>query len=757
MENIKFKIFCLFIVILVIAGNVLVYGQAGLAAVWANDGSDKVTRDELRASLNPDSMLNRVWDGEKIYLFGARNEVVAFNLILEAPLKTADNITVSFDTLTGPEGIIIGSILASQEDVFNWVNRDIELFYVRYLQIKGLSTDLFFGNYDERHIPKKFQRPWTGNGYGSGTWEDRPDHDKFYPDIAIPLELISGFNITAGENQSIWVDIYIPKTSPSGTYQGIITIQENGSTTNEISVNLEVRDFILPDLPNAKTMIFYSFENINNCYLGILYPDFGSEAYTQSLALADKHFQIAHRHKMSLIDGSVETEQMDEAWTARLTGDLFTPAEGYEGIGVGVGNNVYSIGTYGSWSWQGGGQSAMWTHTNAWVNWFDTQNLGTPTDYFVYLIDESDDYPQIEKWAEWMDNNPGPGQRLMSMATIALPTAVVNTPSLDIPTSGLQVGITDVWQYAADNYVADSEKFFYFYNGTRPASGTFAIEDNGVALRVSAWAQYKKKIDRWFYWESTYYNNFQGNTGQTNIFQRAQTFGNFDRVDAALGETGWNYLNGDGVLFYPGTDTRYPNDSYGIAGPFVSLRMKYWRRGIQDVDYLTLAAEINQTRTAEIVNQMISKVLWEYGVEDQGDPTWVLTDISWSIDPDVWEEARAELADIIAPQTGVNNIDEINPDNFILYHNYPNPFNSETFIDYKITLIGQDLTRVKLLIFNVNGQMIRTLVDEEKPSGKFQVGWDGKNKFGERAASGIYLYKITAGNFSVSKKMVVLK
>jgi hypothetical protein len=100
-------------------------------------------------------------------------------------------------------------------------------------------------------------------------------------------------------------------------------------------------------------------------------------------------------------------------------------------------------------------------------------------------------------------------------------------------------------------------------------------------------------------------------------------------------------------LFYPGTDTRYPADSYGVAGPLASLRLKHWRRGIQDVDYLALAGTINPTRTAHIVNTTIPKVLWEYGVGDPNDPTWVRTDISWSINPDAWEAARAELADII--------------------------------------------------------------------------------------------------------------
>jgi len=135
--------------------------------------------------------------------------------------------------------------------------------------------------------------------------------------------------------------------------------------------------------------------------------------------------------------------------------------------------------------------------------------------------------------------------------------------------------------------------------------------------------------------------------GQTNVFQTAHTFGSFDEVDGVLGETGWNHLNGDGVLMYPGTDTRYPEDSYGVMGPFASLRLKHWRRGIQDVDYLRLAEAISPTRTAEIVDETVPTVLWEYGVSDPEDPTWVLTDISWSTDPDDWEAARAELADII--------------------------------------------------------------------------------------------------------------
>jgi hypothetical protein len=65
------------------------------------------------------------------------------------------------------------------------------------------------------------------------------------------------------------------------------------------------------------------------------------------------------------------------------------------------------------------------------------------------------------------------------------------------------------------------------------------------------------------------------------------------------------------------------------------------------VDYLNLAAAIDPSRVDEIVQAMVPKVMWEYGVADPEDPTWVLTDISWSTDPDDWEAARAELAAII--------------------------------------------------------------------------------------------------------------
>ena len=623
--------------------------------IWANSGEDKVTRDELRGATDSSAVINNTWDGSKITLFGAKNEVVAFNLILESPASAASNVTVTFDTLSGPGGASITSTPATGNGVFNWVNRNIELFYVRYLEIKGVSTDLFFAgfNYDERHIPERFRRPWTGEGEGTGSWTDRPDHNKFYPDIAVPLELVNQFNIAANQNQSIWVDIYIPKTVSAGLFTGTIVISENGTQVAAIPVELTIKNFSLPDLPTARTMLVYSHENINQRYLGNSYVEEDSTEYTQSLALIDTHFKVAHRHRISLINNWVDVDRVGLEWNSRLTGSLFTSQNGYDGPGVGIGNNIYSIGTYSSWPWYDGTKADMWTNTNAWVDWFDAQTFTTPTEYFLYLIDESTDYAQTEKWAQWINSNPGSGSRLMSFATIDLTNAVTNTPSLDIPAAWVQMAISEQYQSAADNIKADPNKRLYLYNGGRPGTGSFATEDEGVSPRVIAWTQYKLKVDRWFYWESTYYNNYQGEMGETNVFRQAQTYGSFERVDQSLGETGWDYLNGDGVLFYPGTDTQYPGDSYGVNGPFASLRLKHWRRGLQDFEYLTMAAAINSTQTGQIVNQMIPKVAWEVSVSSIEDPTWVETDISWSVDPDDWEKARKDLADIISQNPSI--------------------------------------------------------------------------------------------------------
>ena len=633
--------------------------DAQITAIWANDGGDKVTQTDLRASIGQ-SVTNRTWNGTSVRLFGARNEVVSFNLVLEAQNRPASDVTVELQSLSGPTGSIWAT-QASGDGVFDWTTRPIELFLVRYLEIEGLSSDLHYDTYDERHIPERFRRPWTGAGDprpGTG-WGDRPDSGQAYPDIAVPLELVGTFDIEAATNQSIWIDVYIPRSKLPGLYSGTVIVRQGGSVTHEIPVALKVLDFTLPERSSAANMLYLGHEDVAKRYTGVEYPPCGSEAESTVRLVRDRHFQLAHRHRIELIDSDQgqcdwELDQPRPEWTPRIDGSLFTAANGYDGPGYANGNRVYSVGTYGSWSWQGEGRESMWRHTDGWVSWLETNGVD---DYFLYLTDEPDtedasQMAEIGQWTEWIESNPGPGRGMLSLVTTSAPDAVSRLPSLDIPASWFTVGRSSEWQPAVDGLLANGQKRSFFYNGNRPATGSFATEDDGVALRVLAWTQHKMDIDRWFYWESTYYNNFQGNTGETNVFRQAMTFGDNDGGDPLFGERGWNYGNGDGVLFYPGTDLFFPQDSYGALGPFASLRLKHWRRGIQDVEYLTAAARIDPSATRAIVERVVPRVMWENGVTDPQDPTWVLTDISWSTDPDDWEQARCELARIIDPGLG---------------------------------------------------------------------------------------------------------
>lgn len=90
---------------------------------------------------------------------------------------------------------------------------------------------------------------------------------------------------------------------------------------------------------------------------------------------------------------------------------------------------------------------------------------------------------------------------------------------------------------------------------------------------------------------------------------------------------------------------------------------------------------------------------------------------------------------------------------FELLQNYPNPFNPETKMAYYLSKPGW----VKLAIYNVVGQEVKVLVDEFQTAGMNSTSWDGKDNSGTSVASGIYLYRLKAGDYAESKKMLLLK
>jgi hypothetical protein len=119
------------------------------------------------------------------------------------------------------------------------------------------------------------------------------------------------------------------------------------------------------------------------------------------------------------------------------------------------------------------------------------------------------------------------------------------------------------------------------------------------------------------------------------------------------------------------------------------------------------------------------------------------------------------VVDNVSPEIEGNTIaltknpgtDPVIPTSYSLAQNYPNPFNPSTDIAYSIKSPGQ----VELNVYNILGQEVRQLVNEHKDAGNYMAHWDGRDNSGGEVASGVYFYRIKAGDFNDIKKMVLMK
>ncbi len=112
-------------------------------------------------------------------------------------------------------------------------------------------------------------------------------------------------------------------------------------------------------------------------------------------------------------------------------------------------------------------------------------------------------------------------------------------------------------------------------------------------------------------------------------------------------------------------------------------------------------------------------------------------------------EAQAEFDKL----TDVSFDDSQIPSTFILDQNYPNPFNPTTKIRYSIPIVGNaDLRSVQLKVYDILGNEVATLVNKEQAAGSYEVDFNAAG-----LSSGMYFYSLTAGNFSSTKKMILIK
>jgi hypothetical protein len=580
---------------------------AGINRVWAVDDGEKIRKDDITNPLANDPG-NAVWTKGTINLFGGRNEIVAFQLIIEGDDAGASQVNVSVSDLLNGESVIPGSA-SGPSDPFDYRGRFIELFTEHYLNMEKRSPPLWF--FSETALPSAYHTGWV-------------------PDCLIPFSAASGkggapFSVEAGKNQGVWIDILIPEEAAAGNYSGNVLITVSEKEVKKIPVNIKVYDFTLPDSTHISNMFGYYPRSIAQRH-GV---ENNSEAY---YALDLKYQQMAHRHRFDLVTGVRNLDDMTKYFRRYYTGEAYSDTHGYSGPGKNKGNTTFSIGYGGSFPEEYGGsvskmnRADWWKGSDAWENWFIQNASGV--ERHKYLFPDEPDFkgPEgakgtgsmdtIRMQAKWTHTNPGPGKNI--------PVLVTNKT---IP--GL-IGHVDFWSISAQEYtthltpevVADERakgRIFGIYNGYRPGMGAVVSDADAVEFRVMPWIVWKHDIDQYFYWSTTFWTDL-------NVFVNPLTYE--DRI------------NGDGTFLYPGQDLLFPDENRNLEGPLSSIRAKNWRRGAQDFEYLWLARKMGlEAELQTIVNNCIPTAVWE--AKDQ-------KDISWSSRGYKFEEYRKQLAELIS-------------------------------------------------------------------------------------------------------------
>jgi len=232
--------------------------------------------------------------------------------------------------------------------------------------------------------------------------------------------------------------------------------------------------------------------------------------------------------------------------------------------------------------------------------------------------------------------------------------------------------------------------------------------------------------------------------------------------DGGIGCVCHNISPNDSVIVWiEGPDSVRLNDTasytlYLTGGPLIKggLDVAAYSGILDSADTSThiLDGEITHTNPKPFVNDTVS---WKFFYIA---PDSMLTDTIYSVsnsvngdsipsELDKWNFGENFVVHVTDNPTNLNN-NTIQPEEFVLGQNYPNPFNPGTVINYRLSVTS----KVSLKVYDILGNEIKTLVNEEKPAGTFEITFNASE-----LTSGIYFYRLVAGNIVATKKMVLIK
>lgn len=387
------------------------------------------------------------------------------------------------------------------------------------------------------------------------------------PDALVPIAIAERARVyprrtTARAPAAFWFDVFVPESASAGRYEGAIDVVVDGVLARTVDAWLRVDEDTLP-YRGAPAFAFYDFDALR-------------ARFDDPIAAERQTVQTLHAHHLDATAQIVSTEQIRRTEGA-LTGAWFDDAFGYRGPGRQVPPEVVALGAYGS-------LGAPSPEGASLVRTLASTLPRQPRDLFVYAVDEQCDSPYGAGWKALLTARRG--------------ILVGHTCHEDPVGQKVDLVMMPATAYspARARVAREAGKRVFAYNGQLPFAGPMMLDVPVTSLTVNGWIAARYDVDRWFYWETTFWHDGnRGGLGPRDVFVDAETFHNADG-DVAL------Y---DGLLLFPGRSRDFPASDFGADVVFPSIRLKSLRRGIQDAALLQLAARADADATQSVLDRVV--------------------------------------------------------------------------------------------------------------------------------------------------------
>ena len=541
--------------------NVSQQAQSSGVTVWAVPAEQKV-RPDARAETS-----NIIWSDEKknISVAGAGNEHVPFQVVITTSVSGPSR------RVKAPDGFFIqASDLVSQKGD-KIASEKISFYFQHYVLLDAASS------------------PVGATGY--------------WPDALVPIK--APFNMSAQynvvQNRPIYVDLFIPAKTKSGTYSGVIRVTQNDASVENLKLEVQVYNFSLPD---ETPLITYM-----NVSKGGLAGFYNKPSQSEEIdKLCQKYYEFLYSHRMepwfndmltpevSMKDGKVVVSFDDERYRYYMN-ELKTKRVLLHALPGNLRRLVKTesfspefnriVTSYLS-------QVTAYFEKNGWK---DKLVFNSPVDEPRSL----EEYEETRKWAT-----------LVKEATKEVPFLITRTPVPpknnpewgsfrgyvdNFSIHGNQLNDPELKKVILEEKERGGELTWYVSCDQKYPQPNYFIDAPAMDLVMVPWITARYKLDGILYWAVNYWSQ------TPNPWLDASTF------HSGFICSGGYVLNGEGSLLYPGDYARQYTGQPDIDGPISSLRFELLREGIEDYLYLSMLEKLGNGKFADdMVRDMVVDV-----------------------------------------------------------------------------------------------------------------------------------------------------